>query len=792
MIVLFFDYNFVLHYNFTSFSLCSTEALLCRYLVCSKDWESEARKQFLRNKVNCLGMVDFLTNNERFLGMESDYKTASDEDVKGGYTLCPTYALNVIEPEETRGISCVHLILRTDKLTGSKANDVIRNMYFYFLVHILSAMDDPFCVDRRTGITLMCLSFLISHIFPDCLFLYTCPTYRRSEIEIEGTLFRYLGSIASKTNIFLKNVVPRLLSTRENEPLKELGATVVAIKGDTARYSISQDTSATYPGYVRLKIPSSSNDFLPRNIYREEGNTYLRKMEVSDKTALPRDTKRCLVGFDCREFPPSAQEWINRERKFQWPSRTIVDMIQVSGCTIISKHHPSSSNPDIEWKYDFSLSEVILFERTVTRSQMYGFYVIKVLLEYCTAHLQRKLKPKHIRAVFLNCCEQIPTDAWDANLGGCILQLVSYTIECLQRKKLPHYFISKRNMLHGFNEDELRDICLQVEALRLFPLQTMVLIAENRGLSYASNLTVAILRDCARFALPAELWPLYQEIFIPNTIKTVKFLARRGLYETAFSLLSSTLYIARILSTTMASSCSLAELFVSALSELCQETSKVILAMRFETLYGEHILDSLIKKDRIFLKDVLPWGISDNIAWLRVPEDKMENYELLAEYLLEFGKTEMKNLNTNLAELLFSEAIRCLEKNIEDTPKLDVSNIEDDMLKLDIQTQESNILRKVRETLKDCYTQMYFISQVHRLFNPLEGYMPAIEELCKELPEMSSIVSRMFGFLHVPAKQKEYAELYEIFLGTGIHWYFILNVFLKFIYINQGILIRGK
>ena len=89
---------------------------------------------------------------------------------------------------------------------------------------------------------------------------------------------------------------------------------------------------------------------------------------------------------------------------------------------------------------------------------------------------------------------------------------------------------------------------------------------------------------------------------------------------------------------------------------------------------------------------------------------------------------------------------------------------------------------------------MYFISQVHRLYNPLEGYMPAIEELCKELPEMSSIVSKMFGFLRVPAKQKEYAELYEIFLGTGIHWYFLLNVFLKIIYmyINQGILTRGK
>ena len=642
----------------------------------------------------------------------------------------------------------------------------------------------------------MCLSFLIRHLLPTYFLTYYYNSHKSSEFKIEGTVFRYLGTSATKTGIFFKDILPKLFSKTKSDKVEDIGATVVAIKGDTARYSISQDTSATYPGYVRLKIPSTSNDFLPKDIYREEGNTYLRKMEVSDKTALPRDTKKCLVGLDCSEFPLPAQEWINRERKFQWPSRPMVDMIQMSGCTLVSKHHPTSLNPAIEWKYDFSVSENILFGSALTPLQRYGFFVIKVLLEYCTAQLQRRLKPKHIRAVFLNSCEQIPIEAWATNLGGCILQLISNTIECLKKKNLPNYFISKRNMLHDFTEEELKRICIQMEVLRFFPLQTMVHLAENRSLSYASNLTTTILQDCTRYTSTTKFFSACQEILLPNTIKTVKYLSRRGQYESAVCLLFDTIndyiYKGRSSSITKSSPCTLAELFVSALSELRQETSRIILAMNFETFFGERIIDSLLEKEQIFLKDILPWETSHNIAWLRVPEHRMENFELLAEFLIDFGKKEMKNLNTNLAELAFSEAIRCLEQNIEDTPKLDVSNIEDDMLKLDIQTQESNILRKVREKLKDCYTQMYFISQVHRLYTPLEGYMPAIEELCKELPEMSGIVSTMFGFLRIPAKQKEYAELYEIFLGTGIHQYFILNVFFKNHMLNQGLLIRWK
>lgn len=135
--------------------------------------------------------------------------------------------------------------------------------------------------------------------------------------------------------------------------------------------------------------------------------------------------------------------------------------------------------------------------------------------------------------------------------------------------------------------------------------------------------------------------------------------------------------------------------------------------------------------------------------------------------MYEYGKKELKRLNCKLAESAFSEAIQCLERTIKHQPNLDVSQIEDEMLKMDIQSQGEDILRKQREKLKNCYLQIYHISRIHRCYDPLQKYMLGIDELCKDLPEMSGIVSEMYTYLRIPNKRKEFAELYERFLGIG-------------------------
>lgn len=629
-------------------------------------------------------------------------------------------------------------------------------------------IEDPFYVDKRTGLPLLCLSFLAIHLIPS--HLIRAEYWYRSDTEINGTVFQYLGSSSSGTNVFLKDIMPKHFARTEPE-ISESGATVVALTSDIFQSSLIQDIETTYPGYLRLKVPSSSTNFLPKNLHRSEGYTYLKKLIVPEDLTMPRYIKKCLMGFKCKEFPYVAEEWKHRQQKFQWPSNKISKLVQNAGCTIIAKHHPSSSQHGIEWKYDFSLAEAILFLRGISPYQLQGFYVVKILLAHCTRRLNCRLKTKHIRSGFLNSCELIPSDMWITNLGGCILYIVSYITKCLQEKNLPNYFVSKRNMLFGFSDEDINAIYIQVEALRLFPHQTIVHIAEMHGLRYAANLTALILQDCKRFSLNLEIWSTYEDILLPGTIKTVKFLTRRGFYDDAWNLLcymhANQFLYKNPLFGTRSSYYSPSEICCNVLGNLKQEISKVMIAMYYERNFGQQILDLLLKSDGIFLKDVLPLENDPNIAWLRVPEAKIENYELLAEFLYEYGNKELKRLNLKLAESAISEAIQCLERAVKSKQELDVFQIEDEMLKLDIKSQKEDILRKLREKLKDCYLQIFLISKIHRSYDPLENYMHAIEELCKDLPEMTGVVSEMYTFLRIPAKGKEYADLFDVFLETG-------------------------
>lgn len=139
---------------------------------------------------------------------------------------------------------------------------------------------------------------------------------------------------------------------------------------------------------------------------------------------MPRYAKKCFMGSIWKDLPSVVEECKYRQRKMQCPSNEVVKMIQSSGFTIIPKHRPSSVQPDIEKKYDFSVSEAILFHNSLSPFQFHGFFRIKILLDHCTSRLNCRLKSNHIRSAFLNSFELIPSDMWMINLSGCILYAI--------------------------------------------------------------------------------------------------------------------------------------------------------------------------------------------------------------------------------------------------------------------------------------------------------------------------------------------------------------------------------
>lgn len=104
-----FSFTIILLFNLLcqSFLLTLVEALLFRYMVCSKDLDSDSRSEWLKSKTDRFGLAKFVEHNSS----KSNYKLPSKVQdhafgiIKNGFTICPINALPHLEPEECEGIS---------------------------------------------------------------------------------------------------------------------------------------------------------------------------------------------------------------------------------------------------------------------------------------------------------------------------------------------------------------------------------------------------------------------------------------------------------------------------------------------------------------------------------------------------------------------------------------------------------------------------------------------------------------------------------------------------------------
>ena len=120
------------------------------------------------------------------------------------------------------------------------------------------------------------------------------------------------------------------------------------------------------------------------------------------------------IGVFCLLFSFTLR-WADGRRKYDFPSQNLIDSIIGTGCTLIPKSHPNSALPDIEWQFNFSMAELLIFD-SLYSAQKHWFYVLKAMLENTIHYLP--FKPKHLNNVYLIACEEIPSSAWETKFGG--------------------------------------------------------------------------------------------------------------------------------------------------------------------------------------------------------------------------------------------------------------------------------------------------------------------------------------------------------------------------------------
>ena len=184
-----------------------------------------------------------------------------------------------------------------------------------------------------------------------------------------------------------------------------------------------------------------------------------------------------VIYFSCSSWPPIAQTWIDRERLNNWPSKEIIEEIVSKGCRIVHKPHPSSKDPDAEFRFSFSVAELILFH-SLSVDQKKCFIAFKALVKYrihrseCIAKKEVGLCSYHLKTIFLWTCETIPADQWQTTIGWarCLLHMIDQLYACLKSRTLPGYFIEECNLMDSI--DLPQSLFSEIEKLRRDPISS--------------------------------------------------------------------------------------------------------------------------------------------------------------------------------------------------------------------------------------------------------------------------------------------------------------------------------
>lgn len=643
----------------------------------------------------------------------------------------------------------------------------------YFVDTRTHLIEDPNYMDPVSGIPLAYLSFILKHITPLKMFQkqYTIPQplYRHS-----GRLFHYLGSVEDESSVILKDIS----WTQKASSITHKIARIVVLKENTlAGFDTNAETtepfsdhlfvdcSDTQPGYCRLRLPSSfprSNNDL---VVKIGSNVYQKAFNIPDTLEFEINVgfeKRIqCIGVLCMTFP-FFRRW-NGRKIFHFPSQEIIQKINQTGCTIIPKSHEKSPLPDIEWQFNFSMSEHWIF-KSLTNAQRHGFYVLKTMVECLVQYLP--FKTKYLKSVFFMVCEEIPSRSWETNFSGCILDVLRSLLSCLKGRFLPNYFMPKSNLIDSLREDDLTSLCSIFEYMREFPANVIEMVGEKHGYKYAPNLIKRVLFDGKAYSTTKSMSEAFCDLLLPQSIATAKVMARMGFYEASFDILEDAFEQSLMVPPKKIrhDNLNFPDFFMSAIQTMKQMSSRIILASIFDTKMGTDILGMICKTKKDCLQTHLPWTLDPNLNWLKYPKENSRDLTDIANFLYEYSKREYNKRNSLLAELSITAAIRCIQELLKENT-LNVERIEDTRLKEQVENQT----RIVKQHLIQYYKQLWFISSLYKSLYPLIEYMDDIENICKEFPEIADVVSLMFQYLGQSEKSRKYARMSNVhFSGLGM------------------------
>ncbi|OWF46808.1 uncharacterized protein LOC110455144 isoform X7 [Mizuhopecten yessoensis] len=386
----------------------------------------------------------------------------------------------------------------------------------------LVAVDKYCCDEAFSGIPMPHLSFIIRYLLRPC-YIADNPDFTDRPVALEGVSAVFIGSATDRLSGVLKNYSCET-KTSEALPLPMIvGVTEGFLVYDEADrrgtlMDIKLDTQDCHPGYTRL-VPSTPIYWERSGIrWSDERVPWLKHlpMEVSSTEKIIR----VASGFRCDGLPTDAMEWVTRERKTTWPSPSLIEAVVQCSCIVVSTAHANSLLKDVEWQFVFYEAEQRLIT-SLSKPQRYCFRVFKILVDTCTKSLPTRIKTVHLKSVMFYALELICGSTWADNCGGCIMYLLSKLESHVSQKCLPNYIISSNNMIDHYSDEVLSAIARRLRSIRLFPIPTVVFLAESHGINQ-TYMIAPVLEDISTFKRDKNLDTTIKEAFVPGVILLAK------------------------------------------------------------------------------------------------------------------------------------------------------------------------------------------------------------------------------------------------------------------------------
>ena len=182
----------------------------------------------------------------------------------------------------------------------------------------------------------------------------------------------------------------------------------------------------------------------------------------TDYTSM--DLVRAVECYNTSHF---IHNWLNRTRKFGWPTGDILQICKTAGCLFVPVGHPHSEDHEQQWRISLSHQEKLLVTQ-FNSVQFKCFILLKMISkEIIHKFVADSLSSYHIKTCMFSVIENTPCEFWKPeNLLVCISLCLRKLLEWVDAGYCPNYFIPDENMfdrrIHGTVRLRLQGVLQQL------------------------------------------------------------------------------------------------------------------------------------------------------------------------------------------------------------------------------------------------------------------------------------------------------------------------------------------